>query len=1187
MDRRSGLGWLQSWPAITLLLLTLLGIYRRSAPLENGRPIAEREVQKPAASTDGSSSRVNLKLWQDPFDALPLPQSGSRAAEQPTPNTVPKPGDAKTTSADTSDPTLASIAMRIREPYRERTPETATTNRTPQASLPAGTRPPAYDAVTQIFFIPLDDERTPEVREVRIRRRQAVIAALRVSGMVAESSSSMSVLSVSNWKTEPANPRSTKLAKSPAYVACEWFSTDPLLPDSQRRTSTCQCLIVWIPSSAFSDQLLNGIDQVMTMLAGSFASTAEANVAAGTSSLIQQLTDNRLRVTLVGPESSTSLDELLRWTYKKQIQGTQNSPTHKISSLPQSFLTWLNILSPAATYDTVLTLEELRRLPGEHFQNPSTPQQKDKQPIDQRERNKAMLRDDETLFLQAGVNFQRSIGQDSVLASSLIHELELRGINLIPKVNLGSQGERTLDHTNLDEIALVTESNSLYGRAFPVIFAAAMLNHGEVDHVSEMKQRIESFLRAQQAPKNLRNYSYIRQVDGSRSVSLPTPKTDSKSSTQFNLDGFGPYPEAPLGDGQLDYIRRLALQLADEYRHRSVGERRLKAIGIIGSDVYDKLLILQALRQVFPNVIFFTTDLDARLYQSENLPWTRNLLVASHYGLSLANGYQRGLLEADTPAFRDSYQTSYFFTLRYLLGLPFPNHIANSKDEPNQAAEGAAFWRDEDLQSLVTRSRIFEIGREQAIDLTEDRVEVTRAAYLHPSRHQYSTWGSLSQLTLYIFAGLCIGVLCYYTLANPSSGMLLERSADTRSRRLTVHGRWLLLAVATSLVFTTLVLWDNIRSNGEPWSLSSGTSVWPCLALRLIAIYLSVYFSWRILQPNRYLTLMSFMSQELPLRPAAAVKYYKQMKPSNFTSRVILRAYLRHMLARLRDQFAVRQDASKASRKETSGADPVKLAESEEDVSVASCWRQYQRNKHPSLMILRAVALACVMGLAHFALSSFADESHRSYRGSLNHLSFKILTHGSDAFVMFLAFLVVDATRQACMLVRRISSEKSNWPDKIIALYPQHKGSKDAITEVLDMRLVTALTEEVGRQVYLPFITLMFVVVARLGLFDAPSWTPPLVITYAIIVLSMPACTFILRRAATRSRESSLQALRHELEKSRTDKNASDSTTALMKEIEDNKRGAFSPLLDDPFFGAMLLPSGGFTIAGIIETWLV
>ncbi len=55
--------------------------------------------------------------------------------------------------------------------------------------------------------------------------------------------------------------------------------------------------------------------------------------------------------------------------------------------------------------------------------------------------------------------------------------------------------------------------------------------------------------------------------------------------------------QRPEGRGQLDYVLRLAAALKEEEARN--GEE-FKAIGVLGSDVYDKLLILQALRPTFP-----------------------------------------------------------------------------------------------------------------------------------------------------------------------------------------------------------------------------------------------------------------------------------------------------------------------------------------------------------------------------------------------------------------------------------------------------------------------------------------------------------------------------------------------------------------------------------------------------------
>ena len=56
----------------------------------------------------------------------------------------------------------------------------------------------------------------------------------------------------------------------------------------------------------------------------------------------------------------------------------------------------------------------------------------------------------------------------------------------------------------------------------------------------------------------------------------------------------------------------------------------------LGSDVYDKLLILKALKKGLPGAIFFTTDLDARYSLPSEFQETKNLIVASPFGLQLS-----------------------------------------------------------------------------------------------------------------------------------------------------------------------------------------------------------------------------------------------------------------------------------------------------------------------------------------------------------------------------------------------------------------------------------------------------------------------------------------------------------------------------------------------------------------------
>src|SRR5262249_62198927 len=125
--------------------------------------------------------------------------------------------------------------------------------------------------------------------------------------------------------------------------------------------------------------------------------------------------------------------------------------------------------------------------------------------------------------------------------------------------------------------------------------------------------------------------------------------------------------ERAEGQGQFDYLRRLGDRIQQLDRDlRQQDSKGVEAVGILGSDLYDKLLVLQALRPLVPNALFFTTDLDALVLHSSALTYTRNLLVASSFALQL-----RPAAQGETPPFRSSYQTAAFLATRTAIrGLP-------------------------------------------------------------------------------------------------------------------------------------------------------------------------------------------------------------------------------------------------------------------------------------------------------------------------------------------------------------------------------------------------------------------------------------------------------------------------------------------------------------------------------------
>lgn len=157
-------------------------------------------------------------------------------------------------------------------------------------------------------------------------------------------------------------------------------------------------------------------------------------------------------------------------------------------------------------------------------------------------------------------------------------------------------------------------------------------------------------------------FRYLRGIDGKpakrEEANNRTPAARRGDSLAESPPSDADIGWSPTGNSQRDYLRRLEHELMRLHaEQKRAGGKGIRAIGVVGTDVYDKLLILRAIRRSFPNVCFFTTDLDAELVLPSELPHTRNLIVASHFGLSLEPRLQR-----DVPPFRNSYQTSTFLS---------------------------------------------------------------------------------------------------------------------------------------------------------------------------------------------------------------------------------------------------------------------------------------------------------------------------------------------------------------------------------------------------------------------------------------------------------------------------------------------------------------------------------------------
>jgi hypothetical protein len=396
--------------------------------------------------------------------------------------------------------------------------------------------------------------------------------------------------------------------------------------------------------------------------------------------------------------------------------------------------------------------------------------------------------------------FLRTIGTDRVLTDALVDELARRGAD-------------PLDPKN--HIALISEWDTFYGRALPRTFIRSVKDKKEkINRINRWIHRL-SYLRGidGQLPGDLHpvssrihRFSYLRGIDGQLPDDLHSDASGSVSSANKNKDKETKALERPVGHGQFDYLRRLATRLehCDEEIKRE-GKGRIKAIGVLGSDVYDKLLVLQALRDRFPGAVFFTTDLDASLLHPEEFKWAHNLVIASNFGLELHPELQNGI-----PPFRDNYQTSLFFSTMMAL-------------DGNQTRIREGILKEKWLQP-----RIFEVSRSGAFDLSIDQEKGERKIRLDvmsnslPSIHPPRPDLSLNENTVWAIASALLLAVVFFSLY-------------------TWHFRYLRTETSTRLpalyftafaVFGALVLAVTIYKqgcDGEPFALFEGISLWPSI----------------------------------------------------------------------------------------------------------------------------------------------------------------------------------------------------------------------------------------------------------------------------------------------------------------------------------------------------------------------
>lgn len=730
---------------------------------------------------------------------------------------------------------------------------------------------------------------------------------------------------------------------------------------------------------------------------------------------------------------------------------------------------------------------------------------------------------------ERGLKVVSTIGSDEQLVRSLAGELFLRGawpLEADPATAPDSAPLKPKKH-----IVLVAESDTPYGTAITKVFRRAF------------PQLVTDLRHDDAADCNLLHvFTYLRGVDGknpeaksaSTQANEEKNKAESAESNPFrsrNLEKV-----AANGCSQLDYLRRLEQQLIEcDARIRTKGNNGIVAIGIVATDVYDKLLLLRSLRPHFPQALFFTTDLDDELTASTEFPDNHNLLVASHFGLTLNPALQRTVLP-----FRDTYQTATFFSALQAL-----NDEALMRKLP-AGIEGDVWGRKTESPTHGPLGRhlqplLFEIARSGAYQLTIPEKDGPLSALIHPAGPRQRHWLTYPfNIAMAVLAAVLF-LFVWLTLSTTTDKVPLAVFyfwPPTRWRRDRAVNLGAFLVVVGTLCFLLhSAANDHTRRDGEPFVFFDGISIWPATILRFLAAALSV---------------------------VCLVKAQRDT-----------RSAFRDKLDNLCLSIATGPSKSCAEAYE-------------EYKSFSGSWLSLA---YPLLPTALAIAFGC-------CIFSITQSPMFPYRGETSRLWSQMTLVLAIGSIMYLIFFVVLRLKTCSQFISKIVRQAPDWSSGGMQelarerLAPENNGERDVprevraaqendLREVLTIDIIAEATQFVGRTIKYPILAVLLMIVSRHQIFSSANLnlTASLVVTWSFMFVVLFAGAWRLRRTANDARDKVLGRLRCRHTQAIDAGEAGQTRATLLgqyiSEIEQENRGAFQFWLQDPLVSAVTVLLGG------------
>jgi hypothetical protein len=672
-------------------------------------------------------------------------------------------------------------------------------------------------------------------------------------------------------------------------------------------------------------------------------------------------------------------------------------------------------------------------------------------------------------------------------------------------------------------------------------------------------------------------YLFIRGLDGALPVVAPDAGALRESP---RLGTSAKQIEWPETRDQRDYLRRTGERIM-----REVGDaKKIIAVGIMASDTHDKLLLLQALRDRFPEKMFFTTDLDVRLLHPTVRKWTRNLLTASGYNLSLPRPLQRR-----TPTFRDTYQTSVYLATLWSLE-PAQDGVERAGMNAECWAQGPGVWEvgrvrfvrwDDSLEKECPIPRQL-LQNESDIRAAKADLQVCRGG---PNTRPVTdgiassclrgaddaaerSWGggmrtvfvglvAMASLTLFLYARH-VPLTGRSNKFDPVATQVEIPERPKRFRR-TVESI-LMVAIVVLLAATNgLALWVTLDPH-EAQGVGA-TAVALCWAFALSLTWIFFYRIYASMIPRfRAIERVMFSGP------------YQRREPSLHDSR-------RWTMEWLTDELWRDQKADWGSVEGT----------------FKEAWDAYQYHTFSKWRLIRVAFWWAIIILPLTLLTEWLPFPEFPIHGEFMRHTLRALAVGSLLSLTLLLAMIADIVFLCSLFVITIGRHQNEYPKPTTETYierfkirPAIRGNIDAL---LDTDAIGRRTEMVAVNLYYPFIVMT---VFSVGMFVSDEhWAkwPGRLITLGWSVVVVSALWIVLRWCVERARRVTVAELKDaevaicgESSLTTDERAASQQQCQLLQQmIETERRGAYAAVQDQAIVRAILLPLGGGVAVQLIE----